>query len=486
MTDVFLAVGQAAAERGRGVVLLFDEVQFLSKQQLEAVIEALHKMVQRKLPITLVAAGLPQIAELAGDAKSYAERLFEFPAIGVLSATDAEEALARPAQDEGVTYAPDALTKAVAITGGYPYFLQELGYAVWTVADGPMITRDDVMTTVPGYGAKLDDELFFRVRLDRATELQRAYLRAMAQLGPEPQKASDVAEVMGRTSQNLAPTRAELINMGLLYTPEHGYAAFTVPHFDKFILRAIRNSSFRTSAVAIRSSTAEHRPRVGVAEDQSPRRVRCVHVASDDAERQQLLARSGRSGSRCPSAGTRRSRSTASSGSPRPRRRRRRGRPASPPRASPCRGRSRGGPRAGPRRTSRSRVVYQSTSTPVPAQRLLGGAHPAVVGEVLAPAVEAAAVAPDLLDDRADAAVAAREQALDDAGLAVVVAEADRAAVLLVGADLVAQLLQPGVGGLVGRAARPTGTACAAWARTRRSRPCSGCRCARRPRGPWR
>ncbi len=238
LTDVFLAVGEAAFERGRGVVLLLDEIQFLSKQQLEAVIQALHKMVQRKLPITLVGAGLPQIAELAGDAKSYAERLFKFPAISVLSPADAKAALERPAADESVQYASDALDEAVTITGGYPYFLQELGYAVWTVADGPVITRADILMAQPGYEAKLD-ESFFRVRLDRATELQRAYLRAMAQLGPEPQKASDVAEVMGRTSQNLAPTRAELINMGLLYTPEHGYAAFTVPHFDQFILRAI-------------------------------------------------------------------------------------------------------------------------------------------------------------------------------------------------------------------------------------------------------
>lgn len=240
LTDVLLAVGEAAAERKRGVVLLFDEVQFLSKQQLEAVIEALHKMVQRKLPITMVGAGLPQIAELAGDAKSYAERLFKFPAIGVLSPEYAREALARPALDEGVDYTPDALDVAVEITGGYPYFLQELGYAVWTVAEGPTIIREDVITSVPGYEAKLD-ESFFRVRLDRATELQRAYLRAMAQLGPDPQKASVVAEVMGseRSSENLAPTRAELINMGLLYTPEHGYAAFTVPHFDRFILRAV-------------------------------------------------------------------------------------------------------------------------------------------------------------------------------------------------------------------------------------------------------
>ena len=242
LTDVLLAVGQAAEERERGVVLLFDEVQFLNKQQLEAIIEALHKMVQRKLPITMVGAGLPQIAELAGDAKSYAERLFKFPAITVLSPDDAKTALARPAQDEGVGYTAEALKEAVSITGGYPYFIQELGYAVWTVAEGPTITRDDVIAAVPGYQAKLD-ESFFRVRLDRATELQRAYLRAMAQLGPEPQKASAVAEIMGpeRTSENLAPTRAELINMGLLYTPEHGYAAFTVPHFDSFVLRAIPN-----------------------------------------------------------------------------------------------------------------------------------------------------------------------------------------------------------------------------------------------------
>ncbi|MCG7320734.1 ATP-binding protein [Arsenicicoccus bolidensis] len=238
LTDVFLAIGQAASEGGRGVVLLFDEIQFLNKQQLEAVIEALHKMVQRKLPITLVGAGLPQIAELAGDAKSYAERLFKFPAIDVLAPEDARTALSRPAQDEGARYTDEALSEAVTITGGYPYFLQELGYAVWTVAEGPVISRDDVLAAVPGYEAKLD-ESFFRVRLDRATALQRSYLRAMAQLGPQPHKASDVAEVMRRTSQNLAPTRAELINMGLLYTPEHGYAAFTVPHFDRFIMRAV-------------------------------------------------------------------------------------------------------------------------------------------------------------------------------------------------------------------------------------------------------
>ncbi len=238
LTDVFLALGEAAREKERGVVLLFDEIQFLSRQQLEALIQALHKMVQRKLPITMVGAGLPQIAELAGDAKSYAERLFKFPEIGTLSTNDAQEALSRPAHDEGVRYSSDALDEAVTITGGYPYFIQELGHAVWTVAAGPEITLGDLKAAEPAYEAKLDAS-FFRVRLDRATDLQRAYLRAMAELGPAAQKAADVAEVMGRASTNLGPTRAELINMGLLYTPQHGYAAFTVPHFDRFLLRAI-------------------------------------------------------------------------------------------------------------------------------------------------------------------------------------------------------------------------------------------------------
>ena len=238
LTDVFIALGEAAKEKGSGVILLFDEAQFLSQRQLEALIQALHKMVQRKLPVTMVGAGLPQIAELAGDAKSYAERLFKFPQIGDLSPDDAKQALSRPAGDEGATFTAAALDAAVIITGGYPYFLQELGYAVWTIAGGPQITLDDVQAAEPAYEAKLDTS-FFRVRLDRTTDLQRAYLRAMAQLGSAAQKASDVADVMGRTSTDLGPTRAELINMGLLYTPQHGYAAFTVPHFDRFLIRAI-------------------------------------------------------------------------------------------------------------------------------------------------------------------------------------------------------------------------------------------------------
>ncbi|MGH3446956.1 MAG: ATP-binding protein [Nocardioidaceae bacterium] len=238
LTDLFVSVGEAAQEQDRGVVLLFDEVQFLAKPQLEALISALHKTVQRSLPVTLVGAGLPQIAELAGDAKSYAERLFVFPTIGNLNETDARRALTAPADEEDAGWEEPALREALGITAGYPYFLQELGYAAWPLAHGPTITAEDVRDAIDQYQAKLDSS-FFRVRFDRATSMQRVYLRAMAELGPQPQKAADVAALLNRTSPQVAPTRAELINMGLLYTPEHGYAAFTVPHFDQYLRRAM-------------------------------------------------------------------------------------------------------------------------------------------------------------------------------------------------------------------------------------------------------
>ncbi|WP_213816762.1 ATP-binding protein [Glaciihabitans sp. dw_435] len=238
LTDVLVAIGEAAQEQNKGLVILIDEVQFLRASQLEALIQAIHKTVQRKLPITFVGAGLPQIAELAGDAKSYAERLFKFPRIDSLTGEDARKALTEPAAAEGAVFQEDAVDLAMDITRGYPYFIQELGYQVWNVATANRIYRGDILLARDAYDAKPDSS-FFRVRLDRSTPLQTAYMRAMAELGPDAQKASEVARVMGRDSTQLGPTRAELIEMGLLYTPEHGYAAFTVPDFDKFMLRAV-------------------------------------------------------------------------------------------------------------------------------------------------------------------------------------------------------------------------------------------------------
>lgn len=238
LTELLVAVGEAAVQHSTGVVLLLDEIQFLRREQLEAVVAAIHKTVQRELPITMVGAGLPQIAELAGEAKSYAERLFKFPDIGVLSEADANAALHEPAMQEGVSFESDALQLACEVTGRYPYFIQELGYAVWPLASDNRITRTDVEWAQPVYEEKLDSS-FFRVRLDRATELEQAYLRAMAELGPEPQLASAVARLLNRSSEQCGPTRAGLIEKGLLYTPSHGYAAFTVPHFDQFMRRSV-------------------------------------------------------------------------------------------------------------------------------------------------------------------------------------------------------------------------------------------------------
>lgn len=238
LTQLVVAVGEAAQEADRGVVMLLDEVQFLSPTQLESLISGLHKCVQRNLPVTLVGAGLPQIAQLAGEAKSYAERLFTFPVIGNLTDEQARSVLQQPARAEGAEWDQDALSLATELTGTYPFFLQELGYAVWPGATGPLITADDVRDTAGLYRERLDTS-FFRVRLDRTTELEKAYLRAMAEVGPDPASAADVARLLGRSSQQAGPTRAALIDKGLLYSPSHGLAAFTVPHFDQFMRRAV-------------------------------------------------------------------------------------------------------------------------------------------------------------------------------------------------------------------------------------------------------
>jgi len=236
LTDLFVALGHAARAHGTGVVFLFDEVQFLDVRQLEALIAALHKTVQYNLPITMVGAGLPQIPRLAGDAKSYAERLFKFPTIGQLTHAAAVEALVAPARTLGVSYTDGAIEAITEYTQGYPYFLQEYGKIVWDEAPESPINEDDVVSTQPLVEAKLDGS-FFRVRADRTSELELQYMRAMAQLGSEPQRSSDVARVLRRTSEQLGPTRARLIEKGLLYTPGYGLAAFTVPQFDRYMIR---------------------------------------------------------------------------------------------------------------------------------------------------------------------------------------------------------------------------------------------------------
>jgi hypothetical protein len=237
LTDLLVALGEAAQDHGTGVVFLFDEIQFMPVRDFEALIAALHKTVQRALPVTLVGAGLPQMPRLAGEAKSYAERLFTFPEIGRLSHPAAADALRGPAKALGVAYRNDALAAVVGYAEGYPYFLQEYGKVAWDEAARSPITLATIEGVAPLVEATLDQS-FFRVRAERTTALELQYLRAMAELGPGPQRTGDVARVLRRTTEQLGPTRARLIDKGLLYTPSYGLAAFTVPHFDRYMIRS--------------------------------------------------------------------------------------------------------------------------------------------------------------------------------------------------------------------------------------------------------
>jgi len=237
LSDLFVALGEAAQERSTGVIFLLDEIQYLESVELEALITALHKCARRSLPITLVGAGLPQIPRLAGEARSYSERLFQFPSIGRLAMeTDARAALVLPARDLGIEYQDAAVDSVVEYTQGYPYFLQEYGKLLWDEASDSPITGADARQVLPLVEARLD-ESFFRVRAERTTNLELEYLYAMADLGPDPQRASDVAKGIDRTTEQAGPIRSRLIDKGLLYTPGHGYAAFTVPQFDRYLLR---------------------------------------------------------------------------------------------------------------------------------------------------------------------------------------------------------------------------------------------------------
>lgn len=236
LPDVFQALGEAARERGRGVVFLLDEVQFLGRADLEALIGAVHRTVQRQLPVTFAGAGLPQLPGLAGEAKSYAERLFTFPVIGELPPVAAAEALVEPALAEGVRYEAAAVDHVIGYTEGYPYFIQEFGRAAWGVARGDVITVADARAAQDVVEAELDAG-FFRARVQRSSGEELRYMRAMAELGPQAHRAADVAEVLRRASEQVAPLRARLIGKGLLYTPRYGYAKFTVPQFDRFLRR---------------------------------------------------------------------------------------------------------------------------------------------------------------------------------------------------------------------------------------------------------
>ena len=231
-------VGESAKQAGNALVMFIDELQYVQEPELEALITALHRNAQRKLPVMLIGAGLPQLPGQMGRAKSYAERLFDFPEIGPLTPEASRQALSKPALEQGVNFTPDALEQILQITRGYPYFLQEWGKHTWDTAQRSPITQADVTLASQAAVAALD-ESFFRVRLDRLTPVEKQYLRAMAALGPGPHRSGDVADQLQRRVTSLGPTRSQLIAKGMIWSPNHGDTAFTVPLFDEFMRRAM-------------------------------------------------------------------------------------------------------------------------------------------------------------------------------------------------------------------------------------------------------
>ncbi|WP_250493713.1 ATP-binding protein [Caballeronia sp. GAWG1-1] len=236
LPELFVRIGEAAKAAGKAWTLLIDEVQYLSEKDLAALIVSLHKINQARLPVLFFGAGLPQVAALSGQAKSYAERLFHYPEVGALPEDDAKAAIRQPVNDEGAGIDDAALKEIFLKTRGYPYFLQEWGHQSWNLAVGDTITVSDARRAESTTLKRLD-EGFFKVRFDRLTPKEREYVIAMAKLGSGPYRSSDVADALGETPQSLGPRRAQIINKGMIYSPSHGDIAFTVPMFNDYLIR---------------------------------------------------------------------------------------------------------------------------------------------------------------------------------------------------------------------------------------------------------
>ena len=241
---LFEALGATASAMDTALIVIIDELQYVPKSELAALIAALHRAAQRRLPILLVAAGLPQLRTQAAEAKTYAERLFEFREVGPLDEGASEDAVAKPIRARNVDIDTDALRMIVAETQGYPYFLQEWGKHVWDIADGSPVVVGDVECASNEVAASLDTG-FFRARFDRLTPSQKRYLRAMAELGPGPHRSGAIARVLGRKVTSLAPTRGQLIAKGMVWSAARGDTAFTVPLFDRFMRRIMPGTMWR-------------------------------------------------------------------------------------------------------------------------------------------------------------------------------------------------------------------------------------------------
>ncbi len=238
LPELLISVARTAKEADSPIGLFIDELQYLSSKDLGALITSIHRMGQKGLPFLLFGAGLPQLAGLAGEAKSYAERLFNYPDVGQLPDAAARDAIRAPVTEQGVAIDEDALGMICEQTKGYPYFLQEWGYHTWDAAERSPITLGDAKRATTKALRHLD-EGFFRVRIDRLTSREKDYMRAMAGLGVGPHRSGDIAQKLGIEVTAAGPLRNGLIKKGMIFSPQHGETAFTVPMFDEFMRRSM-------------------------------------------------------------------------------------------------------------------------------------------------------------------------------------------------------------------------------------------------------
>ncbi|MBX3547757.1 MAG: AAA family ATPase [Xanthobacteraceae bacterium] len=253
LSELLLSLGEAARSSATPIAILVDELQNLAEKEFSALIMAIHRLNQKSHPLILIGAGLPQIIGLAGNSKSYAERLFRFPEIGALHEKDAEAALVSPAKAVGVRFENSAVAQILKVTERYPYFLQQWAHEAWNIADGDIIRAADVFTAHNNAIAELDKS-FFKVRFDRCTPAEKAYMRAMSELGNGSHRSGDIATMMGVKTASVAPVRGKLIKKGMIYSPSFGDTLFTVPLFGEYMKRtmAFKKRSARKAQVSER------------------------------------------------------------------------------------------------------------------------------------------------------------------------------------------------------------------------------------------
>lgn len=237
MTELFLALGVIAQKQNKGVVLFIDEIQYIKDDEFEALMEAIHRTNQKNYPIVIFSAGLPKIAKIAGDVKSYAERLFDFIEIDSLNNEEAKLALIEPAKRFQIKYTDEAANKIIEITQGYPYFLQEYGKWVWECKKEESIIDIKIVNKAYDKFEQSLDKAFFKVRHDRATAREIEFMTAMVACEKLPCSTKEIANIMGESIQAISPLRAQLIHKGFIYAAKRGEVDFTVPQFDKYLKR---------------------------------------------------------------------------------------------------------------------------------------------------------------------------------------------------------------------------------------------------------